>query len=479
MAKNMQKHQWARSAYTLTCLVSSNLILSQAFLTNALASEAVNDLIQSSDTIKNSADGNNAASSPAPQQAESSNAASSSAPQQTGGNNVTGSTAPQQTQSNNAFSNDTSKQTSSDNVSHINTPPTSGSYAYRRVKYRQTRNSTAGSGSLKQIDENRTENAQSRVPAVKKLNFTDVAFGILAPGSPQSQGRYVHLYQFEGRENQLVQVRLVGSNDDRPTNNLSLKPYLILLDPNNQVISRRGSEGADGQLKQAFMPVRLPMKGTYTVAVTSEKPGAIGRYSLALREDRGSYALDKSGELSSRSITSQLDQSSSKIELQGKNDQSNQLSRKVALQSDESSSEPSELQGKNDQSSQLSSRPVALQPAASSSEPSELQGKNDQSSQLSSRPVALQPAASSSKTFELQGKKNQLVNIRVDSTTEQFHPYAVLMNSKAQVIAMSEATNSKYSASIDRAMLPQDDKYYVVVNSSTPQVNGKYRLTVY
>ncbi len=473
----MQKHQWARSAYTLTCLVSSNLILSQAFLTNALASEAVNDLIQSSDTIKNSTDGNNAASSPAPQQAESSNAVSSPAPQPTGGNNVTGSTAPQQTESNNAFSNDTPKQTSSDNVSHINTPQTSGSYAYRRVKYRQTRNSTAGSGSLKQIDENRTENAQSRVPAVKKLNFTDVAFGILAPGSPQSQGRYVHLYQFEGRENQLVQVRLIGSNDDRPTNNLSLNPYLILLDPNNQVISRRGSEGADGQLKQAFMPVRLPMKGTYTVAVTSEKPGAIGRYSLALREDRGSYALDKSGELSSRSITSQLDQSSSKIELQGKNDQSSQLSRKVALQSDESSSEPSELQGR-DQSSQLSSRPVALQPEPSSSK-IELQGKNDQSSQLSSRPVALQPEPSSSKTFELQGKKNQLVNIRVDSTTEQFHPYAVLMNSKAQVIAMSEATDSKYSASIDRAMLPQDDKYYVVVNSSTPQINGKYRLTVY
>ncbi|MDZ7962780.1 MAG: peptidase [Aulosira sp. DedQUE10] len=228
----------------------------------------------------------------------------------------------------------------------------------------------------------------------KPINFVDFAFGILGKGDFQSQGRYFHFYEFEGRENQLIQIRLGGSTDTRRSNNLSLTPYMFLLDPDNNVIVKRSSPQTTGGIKDAFVFVRLPVQGKYTIAVTSRNPGDTGRYSLALRNDRASYNLDESTELTAQSL----------ILKQNKN--------------------PYEVS-------------------------------------------------------KFEGKKDQLVSIRVDSVYEEFSPYIVLLNSQGKIIAADNANDGKYSALIDRARLPGDDTYYVVVVSANPQERGRYRLTLY
>jgi len=233
--------------------------------------------------------------------------------------------------------------------------------------------------------------ASSGTPAYKKINFVDIAFGILDKKDFQSQGRPYHFYQFEGRENQLIQLRLLGSADQRRSNNLSLRPYMLLLDPNNNVILKRRSGETD---RDAFIFARLPVEGTYTVAVTSQNPGETGRYSLALRNDRASYILDESGQLTEQNST-------------------------------------------------------------------------------------LKQIGSPYNVSQFQGTKNQLVSIRVDSINEEFSPYIVLLDSKGQKIAANNDRDGKYSTLIDRARLPEDGTYYIVVTSSSPKQRGAYRLTLF
>ncbi|MBW4615048.1 MAG: pre-peptidase C-terminal domain-containing protein [Desmonostoc vinosum HA7617-LM4] len=228
----------------------------------------------------------------------------------------------------------------------------------------------------------------------REINFVDIAFGILSRGDFLSQGRYFHFYQFEGRENQLLQIRLGGSTDQRRSNNLSLNPFMFLLDPDNKVLLKRGSGGANSAIKDAFVFVRLPARGTYTIAVTSRNPKDTGRYSIALRNDRASYTLDELGELTAQSSI-------------------------------------------------------------------------------------LRQNGSPYNVSQFQGKKNQLVSIRVDSINEEFSPYIVLLNSKGQRIAADIDKDGKYSALIDRAKLPEDDTYYIIVTSNNPQERGTYRLTIF
>ena len=142
----------------------------------------------------------------------------------------------------------------------------------------------------------------SKTPTYRQINFVDFALGVLAPSDFKSQGRYFHFYQFEGRENQRIQIRLIGSADQRRSNNLSLNPYMFLLDPNKKVLLTKGSTATTNLgSKEQFIFARLPVKGTYTIAVTSRKPASIGRYNLAIRNDNSSYTLDESNEISPNS----------------------------------------------------------------------------------------------------------------------------------------------------------------------------------
>ncbi|QLE42749.1 peptidase [Nostoc sp. C052] len=230
----------------------------------------------------------------------------------------------------------------------------------------------------------------------KEINFVDVALGILSKGDFKSEGRYFHFYEFEGRENQLIQIRLVGSNDTRRSNNLSLKPLLFLHDPDNNIVVKKGTLDKSSGGDDAFIFARLPKNGIYKIAVTSQDPGEIGRYSLALRNDRASYTLDESGQLTAKSST-------------------------------------------------------------------------------------LKQNGGAYNVSNFQGKKNQLVSIRVDSVDEEFSPYVALLNSQGQAIAIDKDKdkNGVYSALIDRARLPEDDTYYIVVTSKNPQEHGRYRLTIF
>ncbi|MDZ8070813.1 MAG: peptidase [Nostoc sp. DedQUE08] len=233
-------------------------------------------------------------------------------------------------------------------------------------------------------------------PTYKEINFVDVALGILSKGDFQSEGRYYHFYEFEGRENQLVQIRLIGSNDTRRSNNLSLKPLLFLHDPDNNIIVKKGALDKSSGGDDAFIFARLPKNGIYKIAVTSQNPGDTGRYSLALRNDRASYTLDESDQLTAKSST-------------------------------------------------------------------------------------LKQNGGAYNVSNFQGRKNQLISIRVDSVDEEFSPYVALLNSKGQTIAIDKDKDKSgvYSALIDRARLPEDDTYYIVITSKNPQERGKYRLTIF
>ncbi|BAY68743.1 pre-peptidase C-terminal domain-containing protein [Anabaena sp. FACHB-709] len=266
---------------------------------------------------------------------------------------------------------------------------------------RQTNSASPQRGRQSITNPGRGRNSTAKISPVslsnlpfREINFVDIAFGVLSKGDFQSQGRYFHFYKFEGRENQLLQIRLGGSTDSRRSSNLSLSPFMFLLDPDNKVILKRGSVGTNSNIKDAFVFVRLPVKGTYTIAVTSRNPSDTGRYSLALRNDRASYILDESAELNAQSSTIKQNRSAYNVS-------------------------------------------------------------------------------------QFQGKKNQLVSIRADSINEEFSPYIVLLNSQGKTIAADNDQDGLYSALIDRARLPEDDTYYIVVTSNNPNNRGTYRLTLF
>ncbi|MEH2138388.1 peptidase [Nostoc sp.] len=317
--------------------------------------------------------------------------------------NRTSSTTENSQQTSSASDDDTSRPSrrrasnSNSDRSNSNASRSSGD----RVSNSNPNRSNTGSGRVRKSGSNIATSGSSPVsspvtPTYKKINFVDVALGILSRNDFKSEGRYFHFYEFEGRENQLVQIRLIGSNDTRRTNNLSLNPLLFLHDPNNNVIVKKGTLQKSGDGDDAFIFARLPMTGTYKIAVTSQDPGEIGRYSLALRNDRASYTLDESGQLSAKSST-------------------------------------------------------------------------------------LKQNGGAYNVSNFQGKKNQLISIRVDSVDEEFSPYVALLNSQGKTIAIDrdKDKNGVYSALIDRARLPEDDTYYIVVTSKNPQENGKYRLTIF
>ncbi|WP_414576174.1 PPC domain-containing protein [Anabaena sp. CCY 9402-a] len=236
-------------------------------------------------------------------------------------------------------------------------------------------------------------NNSSKEPTYRNIDFVDIPFGILSPGDFKSDGRYFHFYRFEGQENQVIQLRLTGSVDKRRTNNLSLQPYMFLLDPDNNVILRRGSSDKSKNIRDASIFAKLPAKGNYTIAVTSQNPGDIGRYTLALRNDRASYIEDEFNQLTDTSPT--------------------------------------------------------------------LQNGN------------------SYNVTKLEGKKGQLISIRADSVFEDFSPFIVLLDAKGKVISSDSDREGLYSALIDRAKLPDDGTYYVVVFSKTATRRGRYRLTIF
>lgn len=230
---------------------------------------------------------------------------------------------------------------------------------------------------------------ESRKPTIKPIDFVDPQFGVLAKGDLVADGRYYHTYYFEGKKDQPVTIRLVGSNHRQ----LGLTPALFVYAPNSQeIIARRYAGDKTG--RNAFVYLRLPEDGKYRIIVTSVKPNTIGRYSLMLRDDRATYLLDKVADLTDRSPKLKQDNS------------------------------PYEL-------------------------------------------------------LEFQGRRDQFVNIRVDSIRAEFFPTVFLLNSKGEIVSTSSDKNYLFRTLIERMQLPADDKYYIMVNSSTSDRRGRFRVSVY
>ena len=103
----------------------------------------------------------------------------------------------------------------------------------------------------------------------------------------------------------------------------------------------------------------------------------------------------------------------------------------------------------------------------------------DESAELNAQSSTIKQNRSAYNVSQFQGKKNQLVSIRADSINEEFSPYIVLLNSQGKTIAADNDQDGLYSALIDRARLPEDDTYYIVVTSNNPNNRGTYRLTLF
>ncbi|MEM6403375.1 MAG: pre-peptidase C-terminal domain-containing protein, partial [Cyanobacteria bacterium P01_D01_bin.116] len=114
------------------------------------------------------------------------------------------------------------------------------------------------------------------VPKPKPISFGNIEIGVLGPDDFVVQGRYYDYYEFEGKENQLINIIFSGSNDGRDTSNLSLNPVeIIVFDSDGNIISRETSN----QNKTSSISAQLPSTGSYTIAVSNQSPGDVGRYS--------------------------------------------------------------------------------------------------------------------------------------------------------------------------------------------------------
>ncbi|MGI0495372.1 hypothetical protein ACN4EG_26640, partial [Alkalinema pantanalense CENA528] len=233
--------------------------------------------------------------------------------------------------------------------------------------------------------------APPSVPTPKPPEFIDKSLakpGVLSQFDRVANNRYYHVYFYDGKAKEPIQIRLVGSNDKR----LGLTPSLFLFDPDGGVIGKRFGEGNNS--KSAFMFNRLPKDGIYAIVVTSRAEKDIGRYSLVVRDDRTNYLLDKEGSL-------------------------------------------------NDKSPRFTD---------------------------SKRPFA---------AYEFTGKKGQIVNIRVDTPSADFIPLVYLVNAKGELINTYSDKDKLYRVQIERAELPSDETYFIVVTSLYPAGRGKYRVSLY
>ena len=90
----------------------------------------------------------------------------------------------------------------------------------------------------------------------------------LTPGDPSSGGRFVRAYRLEGRQGDMVTLRLSSTGFD---------PTLALVAPNGQRWSNDDTSPSD---TNSTIAMTLPEAGSYRVEVSSYRPGATGPFSL-------------------------------------------------------------------------------------------------------------------------------------------------------------------------------------------------------
>ncbi len=118
-----------------------------------------------------------------------------------------------------------------------------------------------------------------------QVKTTPIKLGTVLPGILDSRdaklnGYYLEAYKFSGQAGTPVQIQVKGSKDYRKVNNLSLTPYILLYGPGNRLITR--TNATPGTV-DAFIRMKLPETGEYTVVFTGTQPQKAGRYWLAVQ----------------------------------------------------------------------------------------------------------------------------------------------------------------------------------------------------
>ena len=92
----------------------------------------------------------------------------------------------------------------------------------------------------------------------------------LTPGDPSSGGRFVRAYRLDGRQGDMVTLRLTSTGFD---------PTLTLIAPNGQRWTNDDTTPAD---TNSTIAMTLPAAGSYRVEVSSYRPGATGPFNLTV-----------------------------------------------------------------------------------------------------------------------------------------------------------------------------------------------------
>lgn len=104
--------------------------------------------------------------------------------------------------------------------------------------------------------------------------------GQLAPGDAQlASGEYYDRVTFEAAAGDSVVIEISSTAFD---------PYLILLDPSEQVMLEMDDSAGAGL--NVLETVRLTTAGTYTIVITSARPGEVGAYRVAISAASGGGA---------------------------------------------------------------------------------------------------------------------------------------------------------------------------------------------
>jgi hypothetical protein len=158
-------------------------------------------------------------------------------------------------------------------------------------------------------------NEQGHITAIRRISLGEVAHCVISDNSfRNSNGRPVHIYQFQGNANQPIVAKLIGGKPG----DWQLSPYLLLLGPDRQVIA---ADDNTSRQRVAQVNVKLPEAGIYTILASNGEPKQTGRYSVVVERDPNTYTFDRIEELDSRSSRLNQDNSPYEIsEFQGEQD---------------------------------------------------------------------------------------------------------------------------------------------------------------
>jgi hypothetical protein len=155
---------------------------------------------------------------------------------------------------------------------------------------------------------------EGHIRAIRRIRYGEVVHCVLGDNSFRYSDRPMHIYQFKGQANQPVVAKLIGGKPG----DWQLSPYLIMLDPNREVIA--ADDNATRQ-RVAQVNVKLPENGIYTILASNGDAKQTGRYSVVVERDPNLYSVDRIEELDVRSSKLIQDNSPYNIsEFQGEQD---------------------------------------------------------------------------------------------------------------------------------------------------------------